>query len=52
MSLIQLREKFLGLLNRYQNLNKVSKGMLIQFWCEIRTDNAKCPRNGQCQWGS
>lgn len=49
MSLIQFREKFLGLLNRYQNLNKISKGMLIQFWCEIGIDNAKCPWNGQYQ---
>lgn len=30
MSLIQLGEEFLGLLNRYQNLDKHSKDMLIQ----------------------
>lgn len=45
MSLIQLGEEFLGLLNRHQNLNKVSKDMLIQFrHCETRiVDSDRCP---------
>lgn len=51
--LIGLGEKFLGLLNRYQNLNKVSKDMLIQLrWCETGMDNDRCPWNGQCQGGA